>query len=83
MLKNMLLARQGLRQVQFVRPQQANRYFSTEDVKPTEEELAKNRDEWDEKYQDECFRFEKEWKIIADQVDQKQRVFLESELGDL
>jgi len=32
--------------------------FST----PTPDELAKNREEWGEKYSDECFTFEKEWK---------------------
>ena len=34
------------------------RMFST----PTPDELAKNREEWGEKYSDECFTFEKEWK---------------------
>ena len=47
--------------------------FSTEqkveDVPPTEEELARNRDEWGIKYTDECFKFEKEWKAIADKID--------------
>ena len=38
------------------------------DVPPTEDELKKNREEWGEKYQDENFRFEKEWKIISDDI---------------
>jgi hypothetical protein len=36
---------------------------------PTEEELAKNREEWGEKYTDEAFRFEKEWKAISDKIE--------------
>ena len=40
-----------------------------EEKKPTEKELADGRDEWGFKYDDECFKFEKEWKMIADKVE--------------
>jgi len=39
--------------------------------------------EWGLKYNDECLKFEKEWKIIADAVEKEQSVFIEGELGDL
>ena len=45
------------------------RYFSA--AQPTQEELAKNREEWGEKYSDECFQFEKEWKLIADKIEKE------------
>lgn len=43
------------------------RYFSN--AQPSQEELAKNREEWGEKYSDECFQFEKEWKQISDKIE--------------
>ena len=69
--------------------QQQARYFSAEDgektsvPEPTQEELAANREQWGIKYDDECFKFEKEWEIIAGAVEREQNVFVESELGDL
>lgn len=47
------------------------RYFTTETAAPvgTPEELAKAREEWGEKYSDECFKFEAEWKQIADKIE--------------
>ena len=45
---------------------QTARAFSTE--KPSEEELAAGRAEWGIKYDDECLKFEKEWKTISDRV---------------
>ncbi len=45
------------------------RYFSA--AQPSQEELAKNREEWGEKYSDECFQFEKEWKQIADKIEKE------------
>jgi hypothetical protein len=43
----------------------SSRFFSASQghaAAGTPEELAKNREEWGEKYSDECFRFEQEWK---------------------
>lgn len=34
----------------------------------TEEELAKGREQWGIKYDDECLKFEKEWEEIARKV---------------
>lgn len=56
------------------------RFFSSA---PTPDELAKNREEWGEKYSDECFAFEKEWKTISEKIEKEQRVYLESELSEL
>lgn len=61
----------------------SQRYFSAQQAAPTPEELAKNREEWGEKYSDECFKFEQEWKQISDKIEKEQRTYLESELGDL
>ena len=58
----------------------ALRNFSS---KPTEEELSAGRAEWGIKYDDECLKFEKEWKEIADKVEAEQMIYLEQELGDL
>jgi hypothetical protein len=46
------------------------RPFSSQGA-PTPEELAKNREEWGEKYSDECFAFEKEWKQISDKIEKE------------
>lgn len=54
--------------------------FST-DAKPTEKELEQGRAEWGIKYNDECLKFEKEWKIISDKIEAEQRVYLEKELS--
>ena len=66
------------------------RYFSTDasDKKPdykthTQEEIEKGRQEWGIKYDDECLKFEKEWKAIAEAVEERQATYIESELGDL
>lgn len=50
-----------------------NRYFSSTDAAQTgtPEELAKSREEWGEKYSDECFQFEKEWKGIAGKIEKE------------
>lgn len=69
--------------------QQQSRCFSAEEggkaniPEPTQEEVAAHKDEWGIKYNDECFKFEKEWELIAGQVEKEQNVFIESELGDL
>ena len=56
--------------------------FSAE-TKPTEKELEHGRAEWGIKYNDDCLKFEKEWKVIADKIEGEQRVYLEKELSDL
>jgi hypothetical protein len=50
---------------------------------PTPEEIKANQHEWGIKYNDECLKFEKEWELIAAQVEKEQAVFIDSELGDL
>ena len=45
------------------------------------DETAKS--EWGIKYDDECLKFEKEWKEIADKVEQEQMVYIEKELSEL
>ena len=45
------------------------RYFSAPQQQQTPEE--KNREEWGEKYSDECFKFEQEWKQIADKIEKE------------
>lgn len=35
---------------------------------PTKEEIEQGRKEWGIQYDDECLKFEKEWKEIADKV---------------
>lgn len=52
--------------------------FSADEKKATAEGA-----EWGIKYDDECLKFEKEWKQIADEVEQNQAVYLENELSDL
>jgi hypothetical protein len=75
----------GLRSIQ----RSSMRFFSaetetkTEVPEPTKEDLEAGRVEWGLKYDDECFKFEKEWEIIAKKVQDEQQVFIESELGDL
>ena len=56
------------------------RYFS---AAPVADEAAKAKEEWGEKYSDECFQFEKEWKTISEKIEGEQRVYIESELGEL
>jgi len=46
---------------------QPSRLFSA----PTPADLAKGKEEWGEKYSDECFKFEQEWKLIADKVEKE------------
>ena len=58
------------------------RMFSA-DAKPTEKELEAGRAEWGIKYNDECLKFEKEWKVVADKIETEQRVYLEKELSEL
>jgi hypothetical protein len=45
--------------------------------------LEAGRHEWGIKYSDECLKFEKEWEIIAEKVEEEQKVFINNELGDL
>ena len=51
--------------------QNQRRFFAAENdaAKPSEEELKNAREEWGFKYDDEAFRFEKEWKAIADKIE--------------
>jgi hypothetical protein len=49
----------------------------------TDAEKESARGEWGIKYDDECLKFEKEWKAIADSVTAEQNIYLEKELGDL
>ena len=49
----------------------------------TKEEIEKGRQEWGIKYDDECLKFEKEWKLISDKIDAEQMVYIESELSEL
>ena len=39
--------------------------------------------EWGIKYNDECLKFEKEWKEIADKIEGQQAIYLESELSEM
>lgn len=50
------------------------RMFSAEDSKGGE---------WGIKYNDECLKFEKEWKEIADKIEGQQAIYLESELSEM
>ena len=49
--------------------QVSTRFFSAAAATP--QEHAKKSEEWGEKYSDECFAFEKEWKIIADKIEKE------------
>jgi hypothetical protein len=62
---------------------QAQRAFSTEAAEPTQEEIEKGRADWGLKYDDECLKFEKEWKTISDRVDAEANIYVEKELGAL
>ena len=50
---------------------------------PTKEEIEASRQEWGIKYDDECLKFEKEWKEIADKVTAEQFTYLDAELSDM
>ena len=39
--------------------------------------------EWGIKYNDECLKFEKEWKEISEKIEGQQAVYLDSELSEL
>merc|ERR1712086_958740 len=69
-LKNML-TKLNISKI-FARQTQAVRFFS-----------ADKSGEWGIKYDDECLKFEKEWKEIADKVEEEQAVFIEKELSEL
>ena len=63
-------------------------YFSEEAKAPAAEEPTAaekdaSREEWGIKYDDECLKFEKEWKTISEAIEQEQMVYLEQELSDL
>ena len=49
----------------------------------TKEEIEQGRQEWGIKYDDECLKFQKEWKEVADKIEAEQMVYLESELSEL
>ena len=51
------------------------RYFSAND--------KDGRAEWGIKYNDDCLKFEKEWKQIADKIETEQSVYIEKELSEL
>ena len=60
-------------------------YFSSDaEPKAAEEskETAANASEWGIKYDDECLKFEKEWKAISEAVEKDQMVYLTAELSD-
>lgn len=63
------------------------RAFSSDEANkqatPTKEEIEHGRSEWGIKYDDECLKFEKEWKEVADKIEAEQMVYLESELSEL
>ena len=44
--------------------------------------MAKARDDWGEKYQDECFKFEREWKKIVEERDEEQDRVLKEEMTE-
>ena len=84
----------GLRRLQTQQKQakrvlnaQQFRAFSAEEKpaaeQPSQDEIAANKAEWGIKYDDECLKFEKEWKLVADKIDAEQMVYIESELSDL
>ena len=58
----------------------STRYFSAEPEaeakaqvpEPTKEEVEAGRVEWGIKYDDECLKFEKEWELIAQKVQDEQ-----------
>ena len=56
--------------------------FSQRMFTATDKEKEAGRAEWGIKYNDECLRFEKEWKQIADKINAEQRVYLEKELSE-
>jgi hypothetical protein len=74
-LSTLLKSRATTRQLATVATQvmtpatQGVRLFST--PQPTAEELAQKREEWGEKYSDECFAFEKEWEAISKKIEQE------------
>lgn len=93
MLKT-LLKRRVFNQSTLYSVTQGQKFFSTteepasetpkvEQPEPTKEELASGQAEWGIKYDDECLKFEKEWKQIADSVEKEQMTYLESELSEL
>ena len=72
-----------------IRMNVASRWFSTEAAQAktekvvpeaSEEEKKKYRDAWGLKYSDEWLKFEKEWEKIAEERENNQKTFLDSEL---
>lgn len=59
------------------------RFFSADAGKDETAAKKENAAEWGIKYNDECLKFEKEWKEIAGKVEMEQMVYLEKELGEL
>ena len=83
--KSLFNKAKGLRSIQ----RASVRYFLAENdatpevAEPSKEDLEAGRHEWGLKYDDECFKFEKEWEIIAKKVQDEQKTFIENELGGL
>ena len=57
--------------------------FFSGDAKPDAAEAAANKAEWGIKYDDECLKFEKEWQVIAERVQNENIVYIDAELSDL
>lgn len=70
-----MLARTTFRVRRAVTPASV-RLFSADDK-------ANSGAEWGIKYDDECLKFEQEWKEIADKVEDEQAMYLEQELSEL
>ena len=43
----------------------------------TKSELEEGRKQWGIQYNDECLKFEKEWEILAQAVEDKQNAFID------
>ena len=78
-----MLARRSLNNQSRSFLRQAASYFSSKNEQATKEEIEQGRAEWGLKYDDECLKFEKEWKIISDRVNSEQNIYIEKELSDL
>jgi hypothetical protein len=57
---------QMLNQASLAGPTQLQaRYFAA----PAQQTPEEVKEEWGEKYSDECFKFEKEWKLISEKIE--------------
>lgn len=70
-----------------VQKQQIRFFSATDDAaqtpEPTKSEVEEGRKQWGIQYNDECLKFEKEWEILAQAVEDKQNAFIDQELGDI